>query len=1185
MRRFSTLGATTVAGLACLGFSGTAHAEIEDTYIDFTTNQRYVVESPFDRFTRRGPADVGGCNQVADPYCVSVFFQRVGLGLYWRLEDIYPHVAAFIKNPLPAALTSCGNVGGARYELPIGHHAGDNLVGLAEVLTGGAINTGEREVTIMRGAVRDRSNGSGWSFEPGALLHRQIVLLDTSLVSASARCAISVRYKYVGARGSFDFRARGVENVCTKSRFSTDQDADSPFVCFANHETACVAESSKTYWSTNGQVALDVSDEAHPRITFADGTVEQLEPGGPDAHVPFNEGLFDRSLAALNDTIKNDKAWVPARAIDRNGLVTRYEYDEHGWLRTVRDPRDRTTTIEREAPKVYDVCGDDASCPTWLPLFSGSDGGGRPTKITTTGAGGAPQSWELAWSTLDLDAKAAFPGVRCMTGISGYGYVVPTDCPRHLRFRTLASAKRPDGLSYRFEYGAFGNLVRVHTPDGAEESFDYAAPGTPMVEPPGTAACPSAYRHVLAQKVVATRIDDGLGNTRVTKFQDAPPVSISEVFTPGRCGALAVTQTTHPDGTIVKEGTCVENGTVRAGDDVLAKVIRGVTDFRAEHHLDGRVFFQETWHGDRLVEGAYYGDLSTGELFVAYEHAEVVPRLAPENGKRIELRGGPLDMRPMRIVRVRDGVRWEETYEYGDALPIDALDGKKRSTANVTAHTILASGSPVKRTERQWVTTPAYLDRGLVRLPAVTIEGGDGVVLSRTDVDYDETNPIPSRAPNRVDPGATARGNATTVTSYAEPGAVRGEVRVRTAWFDDGQVESVTNGRGHVSHTLPTFGTCSENPVLRTRTETPSPSPDNPEAHVTITATDCWTGKQLSVLDANKNLGCTQLDALGRVVETALPGDRLSEIDGGVRDPECPTTGASEVGSGGKGPTTWTRFVAIGEPGNARVETHTKNGLPEGRVTIAWSDGLSRQIASCSSVDAATHDGNRASCTRSTWDPLGRIGSQSVRFFTSALPDRAPDAPAVVPRRVTSYDALGRVTSSELVGSGTPATTYAYSGAGDAFVKLETAPGDRRTRTTTDVLGHAREVAVAHEGCKDGWCATRTTHDALGRLRKMIGPEGKDGGGGAVVEHDLDGLGRKIATRDADMGTWTFAHDENGNIVEQRDANGHAIRFTYDALDRLLTKTLPASSRLPEAERAIVNHWDGTGPAPAEKKQ
>ena len=48
--------------------------------------------------------------------------------------------------------------------------------------------------------------------------------------------------------------------------------------------------------------------------------------------------------------------------------------------------------------------------------------------------------------------------------------------------------------------------------------------------------------------------------------------------------------------------------------------------------------------------------------------------------------------------------------------------------------------------------------------------------------------------------------------------------------------------------------------------------------------------------------------------------------------------------------------------------------------------------------------------------------------------------------------------------------------------------------------------------------------------------------------------------------------------------DGPAAPLGLDALDRLLTKTLPASTRLPESERVIVNHWDGTGPAPAEKK-
>jgi len=83
-----------------------------------------------------------------------------------------------------------------------------------------------------------------------------------------------------------------------------------------------------------------------------------------------------------------------------------------------------------------------------------------------------------------------------------------------------------------------------------------------------------------------------------------------------------------------------------------------------------------------------------------------------------------------------------------------------------------------------------------------------------------------------------------------------------------------------------------------------SPIPDpvsNREPHVTRTIVDCYTGAVLSVTDPNGAMTCTQYDRLGRVVETAVPGDTLSLLAEGTRDPGCPTSGQTTLGSSGQG--------------------------------------------------------------------------------------------------------------------------------------------------------------------------------------------------------------------------------------------------------------------------------------------
>ena len=47
---------------------------------------------------------------------------------------------------------------------------------------------------------------------------------------------------------------------------------------------------------------------------------------------------------------------------------------------------------------------------------------------------------------------------------------------------------------------------------------------------------------------------------------------------------------------------------------------------------------------------------------------------------------------------------------------------------------------------------------------------------------------------------------------------------------------------------------------------------------------------------------------------------------------------------------------------------------------------------------------------------------------------------------------------------------------------------------------------------------------------------------------------------DLDMGTWRYGYDLAGNLTSQTDAKGQTITFSYDALNRLTSKTGPGLS-------------------------
>gem|GEM_PF-6975653 len=55
-------------------------------------------------------------------------------------------------------------------------------------------------------------------------------------------------------------------------------------------------------------------------------------------------------------------------------------------------------------------------------------------------------------------------------------------------------------------------------------------------------------------------------------------------------------------------------------------------------------------------------------------------------------------------------------------------------------------------------------------------------------------------------------------------------------------------------------------------------------------------------------------------------------------------------------------------------------------------------------------------------------------------------------------------------------------------------------------------------------------------------------------------LGQKIAMNDMDMGSWTYAYNNNGNMVNQYAPNGKNTIFIYDGLNRVIQKQFSDST-------------------------
>jgi len=350
----------------------------------------------------------------------------------------------------------------------------------------------------------------------------------------------------------------------------------------------------------------------------------------------------------------------------------------------------------------------------------------------------------------------------------------------------------------------------------------------------------------------------------------------------------------------------------------------------------------------------------------------------------------------------------------------------------------------------------------------------------------------------------------------------------------------------------------------------------NALGHTTTTVADCFTGKPLSVVDPNGNVSCNQYDGLGRLVETAGPGDVLSSqvaCTGGsdpttcfLRDAaHCTATGTA-IGNGGAGATAWTEYFPFGlggvTYGQARTVFHAKNGTSSGVTTVSFVDGLGRSAQTCQQLDPSVSGGNQAACTAVAYDNMGRVTRQYVPFGVAAMPKALAAVPAATQYTQLAYDALGRGISTQLMsGSGAgvlPATTTAYGASGNDWVTTITDANSCQSRAWTDVLGHAIQHDAQDNALVKGvctgtptWLSTVMQYDAAGRLLSVTDAASN------VTSFGYDGLGRKISMADPDMGNWTYAYDGNGNVIQQTDARGATLHMAYDSLNRLTVKNLP----------------------------
>ena len=236
-------------------------------------------------------------------------------------------------------------------------------------------------------------------------------------------------------------------------------------------------------------------------------------------------------------------------------------------------------------------------------------------------------------------------------------------------------------------------------------------------------------------------------------------------------------------------------------------------------------------------------------------------------------------------------------------------------------------------------------------------------------------------------------------------------------------------------------------------------------------------------------------------------------------------------------------FGNSGDPQNQYYYIRRPNSDSSGIVRI-WAhyyDGSGQEwqayAPGAQSVLPATGNWIRGlDWTHSYYDPRGNMRLVDGPFTSGQ---------SVIPRMDYTYDGLNRETSRKYGQNANQVISTVYK-KGPHFARTE----------VTDEIGHkfASDVdAYGNERIRTQFDGTRPvemtmTYNARNEQITVTDPIG------AQWTHTYDIFGDRISTDDPDLGLWQYEYDANHRITRQTDAEGNQIEFTYDDLDRVLTK-------------------------------
>jgi YD repeat-containing protein len=219
-----------------------------------------------------------------------------------------------------------------------------------------------------------------------------------------------------------------------------------------------------------------------------------------------------------------------------------------------------------------------------------------------------------------------------------------------------------------------------------------------------------------------------------------------------------------------------------------------------------------------------------------------------------------------------------------------------------------------------------------------------------------------------------------------------------------------------------------------------------------------------------------------------------------------------------------------------------------------------------------TPGGSNFDTTETDYDVEGRPSRGTLPFQSTS-----GQGSSTAPGKMTTYDALGRIASTNHSGGGSITNVYSQN---DVVVTRGPAPtGEnyKRHQSEYDALGRITSICEMTTVQGSGACGqntvqngfwTKYTYDALGRLTGVT-QNAQTSGSTQVRSYAYDLLGRVTSAKDPETGNlaYMYTYDSDStcgtsknDLVKRVDAVGNVTCYSYDALHRQTSITYPSGS-------------------------